>query len=213
MRGQKGLYGSILMIGCGLLLLAGAGRQQTEINGKLQQAVLRFHVLADSDEPAAQEVKLLVRDVLLAEIQPLLAEAHDFTESRWILTEHTKELADAAAEILRQQGSSLPVRVELTRDWFPVKQYGNLVLPAGEYEALRVSIGRAAGENWWCMLFPELCFLEESYEMREEDTGVLRQILTQEEFRQIWQDDETRVKIRFWVWEQVEHFLQKREHK
>lgn len=210
--GQKRIYGCMLLAGCALLWLSSASRQQIKISEKLQHSVLRFHVLADSDEPAAQALKLVVRDALLTEIEPLLAGAEDLTEARRVLQDRTPELTALAAETLRQQNNPLPVRVELTQDWFPVKQYGNLIMPAGEYEALRVSIGSAAGQNWWCMLFPRLCFVEETYEMRQEDTGELQQALTEEEFRQVWQDDETEVRVRFWLWEQIEHFLQKRAH-
>ena len=130
-----------------------------------------------------------------------------------MLSRHTEEIKERAEAVLREQGCDLAVKVELTRDWFPVKQYGSLVLPAGEYEALRVSIGSAAGKNWWCMLFPGLCFLEDSYKMEEEKTGALQEVLTEEEFQAIWQDGETKVKVRFQVWEWLQHYFHNKQHK
>ena len=209
---QKCFYGGILMIGCGLLLISSARHTQMEIQEKLESTVLRFHVLADSNEPVDQRLKREVRDALLKEIQPLLEAPLNLAESKEILGKHLPELTEVATKTLQQQNCETTVEVELTRNWFPVKQYGNLILPAGEYEALRVSIGQAAGENWWCMLFPTLCFIEESYEIRTEDLELLQENLTAEEFRQIWQDGETQVKVKFWIWEKVEHFFQMRQH-
>ena len=210
---QKSAYGIILLVGCALLFAGTAKRQQEVISQKLYPAVVRFHVLADSDEKEAQALKLIVRDALLEQIEPWLEGIEGQEEAIAVLSRHTEEIKERAEAALREQGCDLAVKVELTRDWFPVKQYGSLVLPAGENEALRVSIGSAAGKNWWCMLFPGLCFLEDSYKMEEEKTGALQEVLTEEEFQAIWQDGETKVKVRFQVWEWLQHYFHNKQHK
>ena len=210
---QKSAYGFILLMGCAVLFACTAGKQQEVISQKLYPAVLRFHVLADSNEEEAQELKLLVRDVLLRQIEPWLDGVEEQEEAIAVLSRHTKEIQELAEETLRQQGCELPVKVELTKDWFPVKQYGSLVLPAGEYEALRVSIGSAAGKNWWCMLFPGLCFVDEAYKLEEGEAEILQEALTEEEFQAIWQDGGTKVKVRLRVWDWLQHYFNSKQHK
>lgn len=207
-RINKSVYGIVLLGAFLLLFMAGGVRQERRIAEKLRPEVLRFHVLAESDREADQQLKLMVRDVLISEMEPWLAGAADREEARRILGEHREDIRQLAERVLREQGCNLPVRVELTEGYFPVKRYGNLVLPAGEYETLRVSIGSAAGRNWWCMLFPGLCFVDGSYEMGNETAEELRAALTEEEFQAVWQEKETKVKVRFWIWEKLAHYME-----
>ena len=132
-----------------LLLGVWAQGRQTAISDKL----LRLHVIAASDEPQEQAVKLQVRDAVLAWLAPQLEGAADRDEARAILAgelETLRAVAESAAE-------GRAVRVELGRERYPLRQYEGFTLPAGEYESLRVVLGGGEGRNWWCIVFPPLC--------------------------------------------------------
>lgn len=203
-RIHKALYGLGLISAYLLFFLAAAGKQEQVIQEKLRPEVLRFHVLAESDGARDQELKLLVRDALLEEIGPLLTGASDRDEAVRTLAGREEELSRTAERILRENGCALPVTVELAESWFPVKRYGNLVLPAGDYEALRVKIGSAGGHNWWCMLYPALCFVDGSFRVKETAESEWKEVLTKEEFEAVWQEEETKVEVRFWFWEKLQ---------
>jgi|GEM_PF-319371 len=122
--------------------------------------LLRLHVIAHSNAPEDQEAKLKVRDALLHELETWPLPADPLQLERWI-RERRAELVAAGRRALDELGHHRQVRIEVGFFPFPDKRWGELVLPAGEYRAVRVVIGDGAGENWWCVLFPPLCFVEE----------------------------------------------------
>lgn len=121
--------------------------------------VIRLHVVANSDDAADQALKYRVRDEIVAALGPLLAPAGDCGESRELVRQRLPEVVRLAEETVRREGFDYPVQAELGRFAFPPRLYGELYFPAGEYEALRVVIGKGEGANWWCVLFPPLCFV------------------------------------------------------
>lgn len=132
-------------------LLGGVWAQgrQSELSGKL----LRLHVIAASDEPEEQALKLRVRDAVLDYLSPLLEGAADRDAARAILAcelENVRAAAETAAE-------GREVRVTLGQERYPLRQYEGFTLPAGTYESLRVVLGEGEGQNWWCIVFPPLC--------------------------------------------------------
>ena len=141
-------------LGAVLALELGAARADQRA---LAEDVIRLHVVADADESEAQRLKLCVRDRILAVVGDELAAASDADEAERIVRGALEEIRSAAEDTLAAEGCSLPVRAEVTRDRFPQRTYGGVTLPAGEYTALRVVIGRGAGRNWWCVMFPPLC--------------------------------------------------------
>ena len=122
----------------------------------LADKVVRLHVVANSDSEADQALKLRVRDAVLAQAEPLLR-GRDRAESLSVLRDALPDLGQAAAETVAQEGYTYPVRVSVEEAWFPTKEYGDFALPAGTYTALRVEVGAAQGQNWWCVVFPPLC--------------------------------------------------------
>lgn len=140
---------------CGLLLamllspLAGFFGRCAEV----RQEVLRLHILANSDSDADQAVKLRVRDAVLE----LFPAAGTLEEAEQAAEENLAAIEEAARRVLAEEGFSYPVKAELTRMYFGTRQYGDTTLPAGEYRALRLSLGDAAGKNWWCVMFPPIC--------------------------------------------------------
>lgn len=148
--------------------LAGFGQQCAQVRGE----VLRLHILANSDSPADQALKLRVRDAVLAETGALFSAAGSLPEACAMAAESLPAIEETARRVLRAEGCRLPVRAELTEMYFSTRQYGENTLPAGEYNALRLTIGEAKGQNWWCVMFPPLCIpaaagAEESGESRE----------------------------------------------
>lgn len=118
---------------------------------------LRLHVLANSDRVYDQQLKLAVRDKMISVITPILAGAENAEEARVLAEAHLEELTQAAQEVVQSHGYDYSVTAEIGNFDFPDRQYDQLFLPAGNYQALRVRIGEAAGHNWWCVLYPPLC--------------------------------------------------------
>lgn len=121
--------------------------------------LIRFHVLANSDSEQDQALKRAVRDTILKAVSPRLAVSQTLDESRDILKRLSSEMEDIGRSVVMDWDKDYSVKTEYGRFSFPTKSYGSLVLPAGEYEAFRVVIGEGQGSNWWCVLFPPLCFV------------------------------------------------------
>ncbi|MDD2554977.1 MAG: stage II sporulation protein R [Syntrophaceticus sp.] len=143
--------------------------------------LIRFHVVANSDQEQDQHVKYIVRDRLIEVLKPQLNEAETSQEARKIIADNSTQLAAVAKETVAAAGYSYGVRVELGKSNFPPKAYGDVVLQQGEYEALRVVLGEGKGANWWCVLFPPLCFVDISATASEsEDSIAVRETMAQQ---------------------------------
>ena len=123
----------------------------------LADRILRLHVVANSDTEADQALKLKVRDRVLAEVRPLLADVTGAEEAEAVIAAQLPALTAAAEDELARQGCRYPVSVTLEDVWFPTRTYDAAALPSGTYRALRVVIGSGEGHNWWCVVFPSLC--------------------------------------------------------
>ena len=124
--------------------------------GELADQIIRLHVIANSDSAADQALKLQVRDEVLLQAEDLLTGAESPQEAASLLEDNLHVLAHTAALTAQEAGQPCAVRVCLDETWFPTKQQGELTLPAGEYQALRVILGQGEGKNWWCVVFPSL---------------------------------------------------------
>ncbi len=152
---------SVCIIEMGLLLLlalvfsiaTGLERQQQRIS----DSMIRLHVVANSDAPADQDIKLKVRDAVLAEARTLLQNAQSRDDAMSCLNQSLPVLEKTANAALRQLGTSDSAAVTLKRELFGTRYYGTFTLPGGYYEALRVTIGEGDGKNWWCVVYPQLC--------------------------------------------------------
>ena len=166
------LWEAALLLAFGLTLTAGVWASASE--GALADQVLRLHVVANSDSEEDQALKLIARDAVLELASRLLDGVSDRAQAEEILSAHLDELARAGAEALAAQGCADRVTAEIADQWFPTREYATFSLPAGQYRALRITIGAGAGRNWWCVVFPPLCLgsvTEESVETAAE--GVL----------------------------------------
>lgn len=149
------LWEVALMIALAVFLGTGAMALRTQ--DTLADKVVRLHVLANSDSPADQALKLQVRDVVLERATELLKQSADRGEAETLLRNELPELERLAEQEIRANGYGYAVSAELTTTEFPTREYEGFTLPAGEYLALRILIGEGAGQNWWCVVFPPLC--------------------------------------------------------
>ena len=158
------------------------GYSQVIQNG-IAAKVVRFHVLANSDSLVDQALKLAVRDRVLAEFGARMERCLNKEESMGLLALSKEEICAVAADEVRMRGYDYPVRVTMVREEFPVKQYDGLFFPAGVYDALRIEIGAAEGQNWWCVLYPRMCFVDAAWERDIEESRLrLANTLTEEEY-------------------------------
>lgn len=127
---------------------------------RISEKLLRLHILADSDSLRDQEIKLHVRDAVLAYAQPLLSSASSAAEAEAALLLVLPELTELANRTLKQYGAGYTAYAAISTEFFPIRRYGSLLLPPGSYRALRIVLGTGRGHNWWCMLYPSLCFTE-----------------------------------------------------
>ncbi len=127
---------------------------------KLSSQVLRLHILANSDSAEDQSVKLIVRDAILAFLTEPLSDCHSKGEVKEAIASLLPEILDCANETLRNAGYAYTASGTLTVADFPLKVYGDIFLPAGTYETLQITLGEAEGQNWWCLIFPSLCFVD-----------------------------------------------------
>ncbi len=137
-----------------MIVLAVTGGKQAK---NLSDAVLRFHIVAASDSAEDQAIKYKVRDGIAGMTDLLFRDAATKEEAIAVARKHTGDLAAAAEEILRQNGSDDAVSVTVDRSFFPTKRYENVTFPAGVYDAIHIDIGAAEGKNFWCVMFPSLC--------------------------------------------------------
>lgn len=170
---------------------------------QLAEKVIRLHVLANSDSEEDQDLKLHVRDQVLAEARTLLAGQEDAQQAAEVLAAHLSQLTRAARQEVLAQGYDYPVTVTLEDTWFPTRTYETVSLPAGTYQALRVVIGSGEGHNWWCVVFPSLCLPAAS------EASIPTAGLSQQDVALISEESQTYV-IRFktveW-WETFKHAL------
>ncbi len=119
---------------------------------------LRLHIRADSNDEEAQAVKYEVRDEIVAYLTPLAAGYTSKEEALQGIEENLDEIERIAKNVLQRKGFSYGASARLTRESFPTRAYGEYILPAGEYSALLLNLGRGQGDNWWCVVYPPLCF-------------------------------------------------------
>ena len=194
------LWEIALLIGCLLTLLFGNLFQAEKTVSDLQQHVLRMHILANSDSDADQQLKYQVRDALLASSETLFGSSQP--ESRKALETtakaHLHEMETIAQQVVQEQGYFYPVKAELVTMPFTERTYEDLTMPAGTYEAIRITIGAAAGQNWWCVMYPNMCFSDTMYEVIDEDAkSSLKKVLSDDEYQKVLESGDYKVRFRY----------------
>lgn len=136
----------------------------------IAKKVLRLHIIANSDSTKDQNIKLFVRDQILHSLQNDMKEVHSASEAKKVTKKHLTQIQTTVQKTLASKNCNFPVKVVVGKRYFPIKQYGDLTFPAGTYDALCIEIGKAEGHNWWCVLFPSLCFVDETTAVVPQDS-------------------------------------------
>ncbi len=144
----------------------------TDAEAKIYEDTIRLHILANSDSPEDQSLKIAVRDALLTEFGEKLRSAGSFVAAEGLGKELLPEIEEKAREILKSQGCNFDVRATITNEWYETREYSDFTLPAGYYTSLRVIIGEGSGQNWWCVMYPPLC-MELASEQAPADDGII----------------------------------------
>ncbi len=196
----------ILVSGLAIVMIAGMlqmnhmNKQNTTdpLQPKIAEKILRFHVLANSDSEEDQNVKKKVRDAVGQLMGPKLAGSRNLKETEKIVQQSMDEIVEVATETLEANGYDYGASARLANVEFPVKSYGDYTFPAGEYEALQVTLGAGQGHNWWCVLYPNMCFQGSVYEVVEDDAKeALREVLTPEEYADVFTQGKFEIRFKF----------------
>ena len=172
-------------------------RLDKEVQEGIAGKIFRLHVVANSDKEEDQELKLDVKKTVVDYLSRRLGSGADLEETREYVLENLPEIEQAALKIIEEQGQDYPISDVVETTYFPDKTYGDCTFPAGEYEALNIRIGKGEGKNWWCVLYPSLCFIDDTWGIvSREKKEELREILTEEEFRAVLEDPEEKKKVR-----------------
>lgn len=179
-----------------------SGNENEQLQKSISSKIIRFHVIANSDSAEDQALKLAVRDKILEFIYPKLKLSKSIDESRKILQSNDGAIKAIAEKVIKEKGYNYNVVSTLSQENFPVKVYGNITLPQGRYEAYRVIIGNGKGQNWWCVMFPPLCFIDvtKGEVAYKETEGAMKKVLSKDEYETIDNQSKTKeVKIKFKV--------------
>lgn len=170
----------------------------TAISSDISDSVFRLHVIANSDSDEDQELKYKVRDSLLNYMNNICSNCNSKEEAINVVISHQEEFKQVALETINNEGYLYNVAIEIGNFEFPTKQYGDISLPAGFYDALKVEIGEAKGKNWWCVMFPSLCFVDiSSGIVPEKSKEELQNVLSNEEYSIISNNNNYGIKFKF----------------
>ena len=182
----------ISLIFLGALGITASAEYSEKIQTGIADSVIRFHVIGNSDSFADQQLKLQVRDKILERVTPLIENSQSKEETKEIFVKNLKMIENIALKEIKSRGHDYSVKVSLENCKFPLKNYGEITFPAGYYDALRVEIGAGAGENFWCVMYPSVCFVEESISVCDD----IKKALTVEEYSVVTSGGE-KPKIKF----------------
>lgn len=170
----------------------------TTASSDIANSVFRLHVIANSDSDTDQNLKYKVRDALLEYMNNICKDCSSKNEAIELVKLHQNEFKEVALDTIKKEGFIYDVKIEIGNFEFPTKQYGDISLPAGLYDALKVEIGEAKGRNWWCVMFPSLCFVDiSSGIVPEESKEDLQNVLSDEEYSLISNDNDYSIKFKF----------------
>lgn len=200
MEKRRNLIMAALAVMISLMLTACVWRTET-VSAKVEKTqehmaeeVLRFHVLANSDSKEDQNLKMKVKDTVVSWMEEEM-DTESLEQTKAFICSHLPQIEALAEETIQKEGYSYPVRASLEWTVFPEKTYGDITFPAGTYEALRIQIGEAKGHNWWCVLYPSLCFIDSVHAVvPEKGKKQLEHVLTEEEYEMVTATSKFKIK-------------------
>ena len=168
------------------------------VSEDIADSVFRLHVIANSDSKEDQDLKYKVRDAVLEYMNNISAECSSKEEVIKIAYEHQNDFISVAEKVIKENGFDYNVKIEIGNFEFPTKYYGDISLPAGFYDALKIEIGEAKGQNWWCVMFPPLCFVDvTSGVVPDESKQIMQNNLSDEEYSLISDNESSDIKFKF----------------
>ncbi len=182
------------------------------ISYNLSDSVFRLHIIANSDSSADQELKLKVRDKIIEYMNTLTSSSSDKKDVISMVNNHLDSFKEIALNTIKENGYNYDVNIEIGNFHFPTKSYGDISFPAGNYDALKIEIGDAIGQNWWCVLFPPLCFVNSSTGVVPDDSkNTLKENINSESYEIISEgnnsnDNTSDIKIKFKIIEFFNNF-------
>ncbi len=182
------------------------------ISSNLSDSVFRLHIIANSDSSADQELKLKVRDKIIEYMNTLTSNSSDKKDVISIVNNHLDSFKEIALNTIKENGYNYDVNIEIGNFHFPTKSYGDISFPASNYDALKIEIGDAIGQNWWCVLFPPLCFVNSSTGVVPDDSkNTLKENINSESYEIISEgnnsnDNTSDIKIKFKIIEFFNNF-------
>lgn len=195
----------ILSLILGLIFSVILSVHSQSIHSDISSNMIRLHIVAAGDSAEDQSIKLAVRDRILREISPLFENARSPEECCKIAADNINRITAAANDELEKNGAGYRAKTYLGQFFFPTKTYGNIMLPKGRYNAVRVELGSGKGRNWWCVMFPPLCFTNETTgEMPQKERDMLKERLNSESYSIITNNGEFDLKIKFKILELFE---------
>ena len=182
------------------------------VSSNLSDSVFRLHIIANSDSSADQELKLKVRDNIINYMNTLTSSSSDKKDVISMVNNHLDSFKEIALNTIKENGYNYDVNIEIGNFHFPTKSYGDISFPAGNYDALKIEIGDAIGQNWWCVLFPPLCFVNSSTGVVPDDSkNTLKENINSESYEIISEgnnsnDNTSDIKIKFKIIEFFNNF-------
>lgn len=181
-----------------LFIFISATSYVTAVSHDIADSVFRLHVIANSDSEEDQSLKLKVRDALLSYMNEASKNVSSKQEVMALAEERKEVLTQIAKQVIYENGFDYDVDIEIGISDFPTKHYGDISLPAGSYDALRVKIGKADGKNWWCVMFPPLCFVDvSSGVVPDSSKEEIKENLSDEEYDLISRTDANEINFKF----------------
>ena len=184
-----------------LFLFITAKSYANTVSTELSNNIFRLHIIANSDTEDDQELKLKVRDEIIEYMENLTENCETKDEVISLVNENIDEFYNIAQSIISDNGYNYQINIEIGNFYFPTKVYGNISLPSGFYDALKIEIGEAKGENWWCSLFPPLCFTDISSGIIDEEADETLQNNLDDEEYSIITDNSNNYQIKFKILE------------
>lgn len=168
------------------------------VSSNISNSVFRLHVIANSDSTEDQNLKYIVRDELIKYMNEISQNCTTKQEIINLAQKNISNFESIAKKTIQQNGYDYNISVEIGNFDFPTKSYGDITLPAGNYDSLRVKIGKAEGQNWWCVMFPPLCFVDvTSGIVPEESKKEMKEAMPEEEYSLISETDNSEISFKF----------------
>lgn len=205
---RKSMKQFLMIVVCMMIVMMSWEGQKSDASihqALIPQDSIRLRILANSDMPYDQLVKREIRDAVVLQMNewvPELADPHSLEEARVMVRGHLPELNELVGKELKERGLNYNYNVELATVPFPTKMYGKLIYPAGDYEAVRITLGKGEGQNWWCVLFPPLCFVGGTNgDLADKDSNTVAS--TEQTGANAENESQSEPEVRFFLWDML----------